>query len=432
MDPKAPLPTSAEPTADPTSTPQTDLSCPSVSDPPPSLGLLEVMLPLWSRRWRLLSSALLVGVLMFGLSLVRPLVFVSQATFVVVPVQRPSGASGLGNLPALSLIAAGSASPIDQYAAILRSRSVADRLIERFGLVRAWQLPDARAARIQLARRLEVTVARREGIVSVVASDNHPQRAAGLANQAVEELKQLLRGLSLDEAQQRRTFYEEQLTQARQTLEAAQQRLRASGFDSAALRTEPGAAAAGYARQQAEITAAEIRLAALRRVRADSSTEVLLARAEIDAMRSKLARLEAPGAAGGGEFSGRLRQLRYAEQLVDTLTRQLDAARVDAEAAQVPVQWLDRAQPDHVPASPNPVLWGMAGVVLGVVMQAAWVLIRHSAAMARTDERRQKRLQQIMAVLPARSRGFLMPALKRAAGRVARWLAQMRRSKRTG
>jgi uncharacterized protein involved in exopolysaccharide biosynthesis len=280
--------------------------------------------------------------------------------------------------------------------------------------------------------RLEVTVARREGIVSVVASDNHPQRAAGLANQAVEELKQLLRGLSLDEAQQRRTFYEEQLTQARQTLEAAQQRLRASGFDSAALRTEPGAAAAGYARQQAEITAAEIRLAALRRVRADSSTEVLLARAEIDAMRSKLARLEAPGAEGGGEFSGRLRQLRYAEQLVDTLTRQLDAARVDAEAAQVPVQWLDRAQPDHVPASPNPVLWGMAGAVLGVVLQAAWVLIRHSAAMARTDERRQKRLQQIAAVLPARSRGFLMPALKLAAGRVARWLAQMSRSKRTG
>jgi uncharacterized protein involved in exopolysaccharide biosynthesis len=170
----------------------------------------------------------------------------------------------------------------------------------------------------------------------------------------------------------------------------------------------------------------------LRRVRADSSTEVLLARAEIDAMRSKLARLEAPGAAGGGEFSGRLRQLRYAEQLVDTLTRQLDAARVDAEAAQVPVQWLDRAQPDHVPASPNPVLWGMAGAVLGVVMQAAWVLIRHSAAMARTDERRQKRLQQIMAVLPVRSRGFLVPALKRAAGRVARWLAQMSRSKRTG
>lgn len=389
------------------------------------------MLPLWSRRWRLLLSALLVGVLLFSISLFRPLMFVSQATFVVAPVQRPSGASGLGNLPALSLVATGSASPIDQYAAILRSRSVADRLIERFGLVRAWQLPDARAARIQLARRLEITVARREGIVSVVAFDNHPQRAAGLANQAIEELKQLLLGLSLDEAQQRRTFYQEQLTQARRTLEAAQQRLRASGFDSASLRTEPGAAAAGYARLQSEIMAAEIRLSALRRVRADSSTELLLARAEIDAMRSKLARLEAPRDEGGGAFSGRLRELRYAEQLVDTLTRQLDAARVDAEAAQVPVQWLDRAQPDHVPASPNPVLWAMAGAVLGIVLQAAWVLIRHSAAMARTDERRQMRLQQIVAALPARSRGISMPALKQAAGRVTRWLTQLSRSKRT-
>jgi hypothetical protein len=51
--------------------------------------------------------------------------------------------------------------------------------------------------------------------------------------------------------------------------------------------------------------------------------------------------------------------------------------------------------------------------------------------MARTDEHRQKRLQQIVAALPAPSRGRSMPVLKRAAGRVAQWLAQMSRSKRT-
>jgi capsule polysaccharide export protein KpsE/RkpR len=432
MDPNAPSPAPTVHTPDTNPGHRLDPSWSSLAEPPPSLGLAEVALPLWSRRWRLLLSALLLGALMFGTSLVRPLSFVSQATFVVVPVQRPSGASGLGNLPALSLIAAGPASPIDQYAAILRSRSLADRLIERFDLVRAWQLPDARAARIQLSRRLEITVARREGIVAVVASDNHPQRAAALANQAVEELKQLLRGLSLDEAQQRRGFYEEQLSQARRTLEGAQQRLRASGFDSASLRTEPGAAAAAYARLQAEITSAEIRLAALRRVRANASPEVMIAQAEIEAMRSKLARLEAPRDEGGGAFSGRLRELRYAEQLVDTLTRQLDAARVDAEAAQVPIQWLDRAQPDHVPASPNPVLWALTGTVLGFVLQAAWVLIRHSAALARTDERRQLRLQQIIAVLPARSRGTSPSVLKRFVLGAARRIAQIKPSKPAG
>ncbi|MCA3242934.1 MAG: hypothetical protein ING89_16700 [Rubrivivax sp.] len=380
--------------------------------PPPSLGWLEVALPLWSRRWRLLLSALVLGLGFFAVSLFRPLIFVGQSSFVVTTVQRPSNSVGAGGAPGLTLIAPGGASPIDLHVAMLRSRVIGDRLVERFDLVRAWQLRDAASARALLSRRLDFTIARREGVVYVEASDVHPQRAAAIANQAVEELKLVLRGFALDEAKQRRNFYEQQLERARQSLETAQRQLRASGFDRAALRTEPGAAAASYARQQAEITAAEVRLAALLRLRAEGSPEVQMARTEIAAMRSQLARLEVPRDEGSGGFGGRVRELRYAEQLVETLTRQLEAARFDVESEPVPVQMLDRAQPVFTPASPNPVLWALGGLALGFGLQAVWVLVRHRSRLARQDEHYRQRLEQVRAVLPVRRQGRLRLLLK--------------------
>lgn len=386
---------------------------PAVVWPPPSIGWLEVGLPLWSHRWRLAISALAVGAAMFVVSLYRPLMFVGQSSFVVTSVQRPSGAVGAGVVPGLTVIAPGGTSAIDLHVAMLRSQHVAGRLVERFDLVKAWQLRDAGSARALLLRRLDFTIARREGVVYVEMRDPHPQRAAAVANQAIEELKLLLRSFALDEARQRRTFYEQQVERARGMLVEAEQRLRESGFDRAALRSEPGAAASAYARKQAEITAAEVRLAALGRVRAETSTEVQLARTELAALRTQLSRLELPRDEGSGGFAASVRALRYAEQLLDTLSRQLEAARFDETADPVPVQVLDRAQPIYTPASPNPLLWASGGLLLGFSMQAMWVLLRHRGRLALEDEHYARRLDQVRSVLPARRQGW-----------IARWRAR--------
>lgn len=372
--------------------------------PPPSLGWLEVALPLWSYRWRLLLSALVLGAVLFAVSLHRPLLFVGKSSFVVTSMQRPSGA--VGAVPVPTIIAPGMASAIDLHVAMLRSQVVADRLVQRFDLVRAWGLRDANGASALLSRRLDLTIARREGVVYVTVLDLHPHRAAAIANQVVEELTILLRSFALEEARQRREFYEQQVERARQLLDEAQQRLRDSGYDRAALRTEPGAAASSYAQQQAAITAAEVRLAGLRRVRAEESTEVQLARAEVAAMRAQLARLEAPRDEGTGAFIASVRDYRYAEQLVDTLSRQLEAARFDEAADPVPVKLLDRAQPSLTPASPNPLLWAASGLALGFAIQATWIMLRHRARMAMQDPHYVRRLAQVKAVLPARRPGW--------------------------
>lgn len=377
--------------------------------PPPSIGWLEVALPLWRRKWRLVGMALLLGALAFTTALHQPVRFLGQASFVVTPVQRPSQSVVAAALPALAGLAAGGTSAIDLHAAILKSRSVSDRLIERFDLVRAWQLGHPSQARALLARRLDVTVLRREGLVFVEIEDEHPQRAAALANQAVEELRSLLRGFALEEARQRRGFYEAQLQRARSALDATQKQLQASGFDRAALRAEPRATADAYTRQQAEIAAAEVRLAALRQVRADSSPEVAQTRGEIAALRGQLAAMEVPRNEGPGTFVGRLREFRAAEQLVESLSRQVEAARFDEDAEPLPMQWLDRAQPAAWPYKPRPLLWLLAGLVGGFLAQAAWELMRHRGRLARQDGVWRERHAQVLAALPPRRKGGRWP-----------------------
>jgi capsule polysaccharide export protein KpsE/RkpR len=381
--------------------------------PPPSIGWLEVALPLWSRRWRLLFSALLAGLLSLGIGVLQPVRFVGHASFVVTPSQRPSQSVVASALPALAGLTPGGASAIDLHVAMLRSREMADRLIARFDLVRAWELVHPSQARRLLARNMDFNIARREGVVYIEVEDGHPQRAAAMANQAVEELRALLRGYALEEAKQRRGFYEAQLARARTALEAAQQQLQASGYDRAALRAEPRAAAEGYARQQAEIATAEVRLAALRGVRAEQSPEVVQARAEITALRAQLATMEAPRDEGRGAFVARVREFRYAEALVESLARQVEAARFDEDADPVPLQWLDRAQPAPWPAKPQPLLWLLGGLLLGFALQAVWVLLRHRARLLQQDAHYQQRLALVRSVLPARRVGVLQRLLAR-------------------
>jgi len=369
---------------------------------PRGIGWLELALPLWHRRWRLLLALVLGAALAFAIALAQPVRFTARASFVVQPTARPSQ-SVLGNaLPAVAGLLGGSISAVDLHVAILRSQSVTDRIIERFELRRVWQMAHLVQAEQRLARRVEVIAGRREGMVQIEVEDDHPQRAAAIANQYVEELRSVLRNFALDEARQRKAFYDTQLAQARTGLEQAQQKLQRSGIDRAVLRTEPRTAAESYARVQAEMAAAEVRLATTRRVRAEDSAEVQQQLAELAALRAQRAALQSPRDADAGAFVGRMREFRSAEAVAESIARQAEAARVDEAADAVPIQVLDRAQVPPWPSSPRPLLWALGGGLAGFGLVAAWVLGRHHQALARQDPGYQARLQQVLAALPRR------------------------------
>ncbi len=369
--------------------------------PPASVGWLEMTLPLWHRRGWLLLWAVLGLILGTALALIQPVRFTGHASFVVQPVHRPSQAVA-NALPALAGLVGGGASPVDLNVAVLRSETIADRIIDRFELQRIWDLPLRQQARVMLARRVEIGIGRREGMIQVDVEDENAQRAAAMANEYVEELRATLRGFALDEARQRRGFYESQLTRARAALAQAQQRLQTSGFDRAALRAEPRAVIDSYGRLQAEVAAYEVRLAATRRVRSEASAEVQQQLSELAAMRAQLAKMEAPRDDGPGSFVALLREFRYAEALVESIARQAEAARVDEASDAIPLQILDRAQVPQLPSSPRLPRWALSGLLLAAITCCAWTLLQHRMALARLDPRYRQRLDLVRSVLPKR------------------------------
>jgi uncharacterized protein involved in exopolysaccharide biosynthesis len=377
---------------------------PPTTPPAGSAGALEVLLPLWQRRWWLLAGGLLGMLLGLGACLPQPVRYTAQASFAVQPLLRASPSGLAAALPALAGLSTPGGSAVDLYVTILRSQTMSDRIIQRFELQQAWQTPYRTTARLQLARRVSFGVGRRDGVVVITVEDEAAPRAAAMANQYIEELRAILRNFALDEARQRRQFYDAQLARARGALDEAQRKLQSSGFDRAALRAEPRAAAEAYGRMQAEVTATEVRLAATRRVRTEGSAEILQLQSELEALRAQLARLEAPKDDGPGSFVARVREFRYAETLAESVARQAEVARVDEAADAMPLQTLDRAQLPEWPSSPRLPMWLVGGALLGLLLVAAVVLLRHRMALARLDPLYTQRVAFLRA-LPMRRSG---------------------------
>ncbi len=160
--------------------------------------------------------------------------------------------------------------------------------------------------------------------------------------------------LALTEAQQRRVFFEAQLKQTRDRLTQAQQALQASGFNPGALKAEPKAAADSYAKLQAEVTAAEVRLQTMRRSLADTAPEVQQQLAQLDALRAQLGKVEATTPSDGGpDYISKYRQFKYEETLFDLFSRQYELAKLDESREGSLIQVVDPATPPERKSKPK-------------------------------------------------------------------------------
>jgi capsule polysaccharide export protein KpsE/RkpR len=316
---------------------------------------------LFLSHWKqLLLVPLGVGLLALGISFAIAPTFTSRVTFLAPQQQQSAAASAIASLGALSGLAgmaAGVRSPSEQYVALLQSVNVVDSLIERFGLQAVYDEKFRVDARKEFFRNVRVSLGKKDGLITVEVDDKDPARAAAIANQHVVELRRLTSELALTEAQQRRQFFEAQLEQTKTRLTAAQQALEGSGFDSRALRAEPRAAAEGYARLRAELTASEVRLQALRGTLADAAPEVQQALASVAALRAQMAKAEGSAASAGGEagadYVGKYREFKYQEVLFDLFARQFELARVDESREGMLIQVVDTAQPAERKTKPK-------------------------------------------------------------------------------
>lgn len=342
------------------------------------------MVILLATRWRLLTiGALLIGVITAGITLVIPPTFTARTTFLPPQQHQGNAVSALASLGSLAGLAGaatgGLRTPADQYVALMQSLTVTDRIIDRFKLMEVYKADWHWQARKALANRVQISVGKKDGLVSVEVDDHSPQRAADIANRYVEELRNLTGRLALTEAQQRRVFFELHLNQTKIDLAQAQQALLASGYGENSLKAEPKVAADGYAKLRAELTSAEARLQVVRSQLLDRTPEVVQQTALVSVLRTKLASLEhSDSAPPGPDYVSKYREFKYQETLFELFSRQYEAARVDESRDGLLIQVIDPAQPPELKSKPARTLITLGAMAIGAILIAAWILMLHS------------------------------------------------------
>ena len=354
------------------------------------ISLLDMLQVLWERKWLLIGSTLGAGVLAAGIALLMPNYYTATAR-ILPPQQNSSSASALlGQLGGLAAAAGGSIggirNPNDLYVGMLKSRTVADQLIEKFDLQKYFEQKYRMTTQTQLASVSRIS-AGKEGIIAIAVELKDPKLAADVANAYVEELVRLTGVLAVTEASQRRLFFERQLSKARDNLAAAESAAREalSKGGLAMVEGQGRSLVEGSARLRAQITVKEVQIGAMRSFAADSNPDLQLVQRELASLRSELARAEGSGSAGTIPKSNAvasdnvrlLRELRYQEALQELLVRQTEAARLDEARDMSMIQVLDAAVVPDNKSSPNRSFFVFAASLCAGVILAFGIVLVH-------------------------------------------------------
>jgi tyrosine-protein kinase Etk/Wzc len=332
---------------------------------------LDPLVTLAKHRVLVVALPIVIGAIAAVISLVLPATYTADTK--IVPPQNSSSSTALLNQlgPLASAAANGKDlslhGPSDMYVAMLHSRTLADALIQRFSLMNIYNAKRHIDARMRLDNDTKITISK-ENVISISVTERDKNLAAAMANAYVEELLNLTRTLAVTEAGQRRLFFEHEVHVASDELANAEQALKKTQETTGILQLDSQSKAMieSLTTLHAQVAAKKAQLESMRAYATQENPDFVRTQHELDAMRGELSSIEA-GQGGTSlsdvavrkvpeaalEYVRRLREVKYRETLLDLLTRQYEAARIDEAKDAAIVQVLDKAEIPEMRSSPH-------------------------------------------------------------------------------
>jgi tyrosine-protein kinase Etk/Wzc len=365
------------------------------------ISLLDLLQVVVDNLRLLVLGPLVCGLAAFCVSFAIPPTFTAKTQFLLPQQQQSSAASMLASLGALGGLAGaatGLKSPADQYIAFMKSMSVQDALIDRFKLVERYEAELKTYARLELAGNVRI-VTGKDGLISVEVDDKDPKFAADLANAHVEELRNLLGRLAVTEAQQRRMFFEKQLTQTKDNLAKADLALKSSGINISALKASPTSALETVARLKAGISVQEVKLGTMRNYLTESSSDFKQALSELASLKSQLAKAEKeePSSKDTSDYLAKYREFKYQETMFELFAKQFELAKVDESREGAVIQVLDIAEPPERKAKPKKAIIAIIATLASGFALLLFVFIRSALKSASQNQETQQRINSLQA-----------------------------------
>lgn len=358
---------------------------PSLSDSADDeIDLLDLLHTVVDNLRLLIFAPLAIGLAALGISFTIAPTYTAKTSFLPPQQQQSAAASMLASLGALGGLAGaatGLKNPSDQYVAFMKSNSIKDALIDRFDLMTRYEAEFRANARAALDGSVQIASGK-DGLITVTVDDTDPQMAADIANAHVQELTQLLARLAVTEAQQRRQFFEQQLVLAKEQLTLADIALKQTGVSSSVLKSNPASAVAAVAGLQAQITAQEVRIGAMRGYLAETAPDFRQAMTELANLRAQLTKQEkdqpTDAGAGQGDYVTKFRDYKYQETLFELFAKQFEMAKIDESREGATIQVLDAAEPPELKSKPKKALIAVIATLAGGFALLLFVFVRQA------------------------------------------------------
>jgi uncharacterized protein involved in exopolysaccharide biosynthesis len=351
------------------------------------INLLDYLIVILKRKKLVISITLGAAIITAIIVFIMTPIYMAETK--ILPPQTATSSTALAMLsqvPGAQGIteSLGLKTPSGLYVDMVKSRTVADRIIDRFNLMELYKAEYREDARKQLLEDvLKAEPDKDTDIITIDVEDKDPKRAADMANAFVEELKNLTKGLAVTEASQRRLFFEEQLKDTKMALVKAEEEMQGFQEKTGALQVDAQTKAIieGIAMLRAQIAAKEVQLKVMKTYATAQNPDFQRAEDELNGLKAELGKLEAKGGSGhdpliptgsmpevGTEYARKLRDLKFYEDLYELLTKQFEAAKLDEANEAAVIQIIDKAVPPEKKAKPKRALMVLIATFTGLFL----------------------------------------------------------------
>ena len=403
---------------------------PEASSPEQDISMLDLLIVLAERKGLILKVAVVFALIAIVVSLLLPKRYTAKVT--VLPPQQNSslGAAlasqleNLGGMAALAGSSLGAKNSNDMLVAMMKSRTVEQGVIERFGLMKEYHAKLMSDAQAVLERRATIAAGAKDGLIHISLEDGNPNRAAELANGYVDQFRKLSEHLAITEASQRRLFFEQQLEQAKESLANAEEAMQKLEQTTGLIQLDSQARALiqASATLRAQVAAKQVEIQSLETFATSQNDQLVQAKQELQSLEAQMAKLGGGGdgsdtgmipsrgkvTGAGLEYLRKYRDVKYDETIFEILARQYELAKLDEAREGALIQVVDPAAPPDRRSFPRRglIVIGatIAGLFFGMVAAVALAFFENM----RRDSGNVIKLERLRRALSLRRRiGFV-------------------------
>ena len=342
--------------------------------------LLEVLA---RRRGFILTLTILATLVAVAMAVVLPDWYKAEA-LIMPPKEDKAPMINLGGLSegAAGFDLATISTSADVFVQILKSRTITDRVIDKFGLMERYDAENYVEAFETLMDNAEI-VKTTEGLLYVAVSDMDAKMAADLANAFVDELDRASREVIAAQAREKRVFFNERLNQvneqlasARKDLERFQLQYKTVDFDE-----QTRLAIEQAIRLKVTLAEIDIQIRMLEQNLRSDNAELVDLRNHRNIVKAELQELETGNSDSSffslplasipvlkSEYESYYSRVRVNEALSSMLMQQLEQARIQEGGSFTEFSVLQRAVPPEISYRPQRTLIVLLTFVLSLII----------------------------------------------------------------